>query len=878
MNIDKIQERLILMFEPSTKIGEKRKIVFLTDPKNQYREVIDNNVLNIDNVKIHELTENNNFYTKYLLEEEDTDSNYLIYTNLDSLTDKSNWLIDIVLYSQIFYADKLSMDLDDLGISVSLRETCEKYEKFFNNNKRIDKLSKLNIKDYTEETLELGMIASLCGSKTIDTEEIFRNIFIKSIDEYGYICEDEDNKYYTDIKSILGTDILLKYANKYYGFNSEEFSIKKLLIAIIITALSKDIDADLLSNYNSYISKEKSSCCLFIDRWMNDLRNTESYNKVVEVLEKELDTLNIFNDIEVEKLKNIDILPCIDKQIILYIINSINNGVRKYDEYIEFIKDRRTTHFYSKYENTYDSIVNLINMYKIEYKNIYGIPKEDPKTMFNMYKDEYYEMDMYYRKFYIAHDKEVNSDIPKKLSNKVEEIYNKFINELNTNWTASIESNMDGQWGIMGVINQKDFYKHYVNPSISLGDRMFVIISDALRYEVGKELTDRLNEEIIGSTSIDAMLSVIPSITKLGMASLLPHKNIEIKKDLKVFVNGEDANGYDEDLDVTSISRNSAGLENRKTTIESSVASSIAIDFEKLIELTREERKEKLKGYKLVYIYHDQIDAIGDKASTENQAFEATEKAISDIQRIIKIIRNELGGSNVIITSDHGFIYQRNKLEESDKLSKDINGALEVKRRYMLSHQDEYVNGTMKFSMDYILGDGSDLYAYIPNSIMRFKTQGSGANFVHGGASLQEVVVPVIQFKNIRKTSKNSIKAEKVKIQPITSSNKITNTPFKIKMYQSEKVSLNKKSANYSVYLIDENNSIISDIHNIIADKISDNPNEREFTIVLNIPRTLKYDRNKDYYLITKDKDEDIVINKTAFKISLGIMSDIDFF
>ncbi len=125
MNIDKIQERLILMFEPSTKIGEKRKIVFLTDPKNQYREVIDNNVLNIDNVKIHELTENNNFYTKYLLEEEDTDSNYLIYTNLDSLTDKSNWLIDIVLYSQIFYADKLSMDLDDLGISVSLRETCE---------------------------------------------------------------------------------------------------------------------------------------------------------------------------------------------------------------------------------------------------------------------------------------------------------------------------------------------------------------------------------------------------------------------------------------------------------------------------------------------------------------------------------------------------------------------------------------------------------------------------------------------------------------------------------------------------------------------------------------------------------------------------------
>lgn len=877
MNIDKIQERLKLMFEPSTKIGENRKIVFWTDSKNQYRDAIDNNEINIENVKIHELKDNNNFYTKYLLEEEDTQSNYLIYTNLDNINDKSNWLIDIVLYSQIFYADKLSMDLDDLGIGVNLRHIATKYEKFFNNSKRVEKLRSFGLKDYTEETLELGMLASLCASKTTDIEEIFRNIFIKSIDEDGYICEDEENKYYTEIKSILGEDILLKYANKYYGFDKEEFSIKKLLITIIITALSKDIDQSLLFNYNSYITNEKLNCHLFIDRWMNNIKNTESYCKVSQVLESELGIYDVFKNIQIDELKNIDILPGIDKQIILYIIDSIENKIRKYTEYIEVIKDRRTTHFYDKYENIYEALINLINMYNFDYKNTYGIIKEDPKTMFESYKNEYFEMDMYYRKFYIACDKEINSDIPKKLSNKVEELYSKFINDLNSNWTSSIETNMDGHWGIAGIINQKDFYKNYVNPSVSMGDRIFVIISDALRYEVGKELCDKLNEEVIGSTTIDAMLSSIPSITKLGMASLLPHKSISIRNDLKVFVDGEDANGYDED-ELNLVSRNSAGLENRKRIIESSVQNSIAIDYESLIELTREERKEKLKGYKLVYIYHDQIDAIGDKASTENQAFNATDKAILEIQRIIRIIKNELGGVNVVVTSDHGFIYQRNKLEESDKLDKDIDKALEVKRRYMLSNKDTDINGTMKFSMDYILGDDSNLYAHIPNSIMRFKTQGSGANFVHGGASLQEVVVPVVQFKNIRKSSKNSVQVEKVKIQPIVLSNKITNTPFKVRMYQTEKLSLNKKLAKYNVYMVDDKDNIISDIHSIIADKTSDNPNEREFTIILNIPRTIKYDRNKDYYLITKDKDEEIIINKTAFKISLGIMSDIDFF
>lgn len=877
MNIDKIQERLKLMFEPSTKIGENRKIVFWNDSKNQYRDVIDNNEINIENVKIHELTDSNNFYTKYLLEEEDTQSNYIIYTNLDNINDKSNWLIDIVLYSQIFYADKLSMDLNDLGISSDLRHIVTKYEKFFNNSKRVEKLRSLNIKDYTEEMLELGMLASLCSSKTTDIEEILRNIFIESINEDGYIYEDEENKYYVKIKNILGQDILLKYANKYYGFDKKEFSVKKLLITILITSLSKYIDESLLYKYSLYITKEKLNCYLFIDKWMNNIKSTESYSKVSQALESELGIYEVFKNMSIDNLKKIDMLPGIDKQIILYIIDSIENEIIKYDEYIEIIKDRRTTYFYRKYENIYEALINLINMYEFNYKNTYGIIKEDPKTMFERYKNEYFEMDMYYRNFYIACDKEINSDIPKKLSNKVEALYNKFINDLNSNWTSSIETYMNSNWNITGIINQKDFYKNYINPSVSVGERVFVIISDALRYEVGKELCDKLNEEVIGSTTIDAMLSSIPSITKLGMASLLPHKYISIKNDLKIFVDLDDINGYDENKS-NLLSINSAGFENRKKIIENSVKNSMAINYDSLIELTREERKEKLKGYKLVYIYHNKIDAIGDKASTENQVFDATNKAILEIQRIIKIIKNELGGVNVLVTSDHGFIYQRNKLEESDKLDKDIDKTLEIKRRYILSNKNTDINGTMKFSMDYILGDNSNLYTYIPNSIMRFKTKGSGANFVHGGASLQEVVVPVVQFKNIRKSNKNSVQVEKVKIQPVISSNIITNTPFKITIYQTEKVSLYRKEANYSVYLVDDKDNIISDIHSIIADKTSDNPNEREFTLVINIPRTIKYDRNKDYYLKIKDKDEDIIVNKTTFKISLGTMSDMDFF
>ena len=861
MNIEKIQTKLQSMFELSTQIGENRRIVFWNDPKHQYIELIDNNELILDNVKIHKLTENNNFYTKYLLEEEDIESNYLIYTNILDLTDKSNWLIDIVLYSQIFFADKLSIDLDELKIPSHLRSIAEQYEKFFKNNKRISKLSKLDISEFTEENLELGMIASLSNSKTIEMDDIFRTIIIESIDEEGYLIEDDDNKYYKEINNILGDSILKKYASKNYGYSYEEFSIKKLIITIVITALSKDISKEYLYNFESYITNQYLNCHLFIDKWMNDTRTRQNYNQLINVIENDLNLQSIFDNVEIEEIKDIEIAPCIDKKIILYIINSINNNIRQYNNYITTIKDRRTTHFYSEYQYTYESLLNLINMYKLESDHLYGILKEDPKKMFDTYKEDYSQMDMYYRKFYVAHDKEINNDIPKKLAIKVEEIYNNFINDLNSKWTSSIESNMEGKWIIPGVRNQKDFYRNYVYPSVSIGDRVFVIISDALRYEVGKELCDKLNEEVVGSTQIDAMLSVIPSITKTGMAALLPHEEINIRNN----------------IDVYDKNQSTSGIENRKNIIQNSVKSSIAVDFDTLISLTRDDRKEMLKGYKLVYIYHNKIDAFGDKAATENQAFDAVEDTINDIQRIVRIIRNDLGGTNVLVTSDHGFIYQRSKLEESDKISKTKNYALEIGRRYMISDKNDDIEGTVKFNMEYLL-DNNNYNVYMPNSIMRFKTQGGGSNFVHGGSSLQEVVVPIVQFKNIRKTSKRSVQVEKVKVHPIITSNKITNTPFKVRLYQTEKISSTNKEANYNIYLIDDKNEILSDVHSIIADKTSDNPSEREFSIVLNIPRSIKYDKNKSYYLVVKDKDDEVIISRESFTISLGIMSDIDFF
>lgn len=55
-----------------------------------------------------------------------------------------------------------------------------------------------------------------------------------------------------------------------------------------------------------------------------------------------------------------------------------------------------------------------------------------------------------------------------------------------------------------------------------------VVISDAMRYEVGEELLGRIRNLDRYDAEIEPALASLPSYTQLGMASLLPNKEIRI--------------------------------------------------------------------------------------------------------------------------------------------------------------------------------------------------------------------------------------------------------------------------------------------------------------------------------------------------------------
>lgn len=852
MNINQIEAALSDIFNEPLKDGEQRKIVFWVDKDNEFTEDIEH--LTVDKVKVHTLIDRNQFQTKYLLEEEDPMSSYLIYTNTE-LGVEDNWLADTVFYSKTFYADRISLILSELNIDPSLRAVIKKYERFFNNKERFRKFSALNIETYSEGIIELSIMSVLCNVRTPDFEEVLKAVLMDTLD-------DNENKYLSLLEKFFDIEVFWNYVCNHYGYEREKKSLKTLFIHLVVTAFSQSVGEENIKELENFISnRNKTNAVVFIDHWMHHKTDYMVFDEYAEMAEHEIQLSNIMNNVPIEAFKQADTFPYLDRAIIIYIANGLVTQLEDYEEYTKLIKLRRAKHYYDNFSSIYEALYYTVKIHEFYKEHRQGIPQGRAIDLYQAYVIDYHLMDTYYRKFYVAYDEESNHDLLKKLKMLVENLYtNWYMGELSSHWSQAVESEMTQDWSLPGIKNQQDFYSTFIDSKVRNGERVFVIVSDAMRYEIGVELAERLNTETMGVCDVETLLGVVPSITKLGMPSLLPHKEIDIDTNARVFVDGKD----------------SSGLENRKKIIESKVTESIAVHFQDVLAMNKAGRRETFKGKKLIYIYHDTIDAMGDKASTEVYTFNAVETSLNQLYDLVKIIRDDLSGTNVYITADHGFLYQRDELEESDKIGQDSIDNIEVKRRYILSKEQREVSGQLAINLSSVIRNEQQLTAYLPKATLRYKMQGSGINFVHGGASLQEIVVPLLSFKNKRTGQKGARAIKKVDIKLTNTTRKITNSIFNLEFFQTEKVEDKTTPRTVVIYMADEEGNIISNEETIIGDRPFDNPADRTFKIRF-VLKNIPYDRNKTYYLTIRDTETSVVVEKIPFNINLGIISDFDF-
>ncbi len=838
----------------------KRRIVVWIDEDQEFIDKLDE--IAIGNAKVVALTGANNFYVKKLLAVDDPASNYLVYRPFSIESDEDDWLLDVELYSEEFRADLLSMWMDEMGVSQTpvLRRGFKQYRKFFNAQSRRNKVAGQTDVPATMSQLQMAIMAAICGLKTAKA-----NVIIKSVLQNG--MRKENNALFQEFVNYEIDDVFWGMVAQGTGYQETEPELARLAAHILLTASTRTMQIEFLSGLEMLLSSaHQANCYDFVADWMRSEDGTDIYSISLDV-EEELKLPQRFMKLQVEDLVATEVFPCIDEVVLIKLMTEISDNIIDVDRITKTVEKRRTCVWYNDVAVYYDGVLQMAKMQSFFIKHSGGFHTVEPKKIWKEYTTEYYLMDSYYREFYKTYSESLKnyhaelSDLFARVKDRAEGLYSTwFLGQLGTSWSNACSENLREYGRVLEVPCQDDFYRD----KVSMADnKTYVVISDALRYEVAATLAEQLQRETQAGVELKSMQAIFPTITKFGMAALLPHKELSVE--LKV--------GQTERLAVLADGQ-STESNNRDKVLKSADSASVALKYKSLIGMKRADRQELVKGMNVVYIYHDTIDEAG---HLEKNIFTACDEAIQELKNLVRIITNDFGGTNILITADHGFLYTFNPLSEDDKVDKTTQSEedIEIGRRYAIMQKDAKPQYLLPVKF---LEDKTPYSGFAPRDNIRIKMKGSGLNFVHGGISLQEMVVPVIEYHFLRNQYKEYTKhkskydTKPVEISLLSANRKISNMIFSLSFYQKEAVGGNREAATYQLYFTDSVGKTVSDIQTIIADKTTENGQERTFRCNFNL-KSQEYSNTEIYYLLIADENG-LEVQREEFQIDIAFALD----
>ena len=854
---------------------EQYRIIFWNDSEQEFVDVIGS--LNIPSVEILYLDEIGQFKTKYLIELEKPDNKFLVYSKKQEPEYEDDWLLDMRLYNYQFRADSASIIVEELGLQeFHMVNHIRKRIAFFNNKEQFSKLKEIIKSDDTEREIDSKMIAVCAGSKTDDLNEVLYTLFYR-IAQNGELESMPEG--WKKIERLQLTDIFWQMVFESFGYKVDNPNLKDLLICLFITDFSASLHCEIPPSLKQFQLDNKINASIFLDKWRDSQARMPAYEYLSQELEKLLKIEDNISSLSVEELQDSQTFFVTEKIIAnqlkdrLLQIMSEDWTVNQLDEIEDYAQKRCAMYWANPafqsdnvdrdiYYSIYNAMINAVHLLKMR-----GIPSNETEflsdsaeTLFDLYRTKYYQVDQLYRLFHenISISTKEGRNILGGLGNKINDIYtNWFLYEINSQWENLISPE---KWSINRIYNQYEFFRQF--PEKHMGKKkstVFVIISDALRFEVAEELACKINQKYRQAAEIETMLGVLPSYTALGMAALLPHEKMSYDSNGEVLVDGEKLNSLD-----------------RRNNYLSKFFGA-AVRAESLINMRREDAREFVKDKQVVYIYHNRIDAIGDDAKTEESTFSATRETIDELEKIVSFVINSLLANNVFITADHGFIFTKtiqediDKYRVSDAIDKEL--ILKMNKRFILGNYIPDIPGTIRGRCAHTAGMSleNDMQFILPKGMSRFHFMG-GARFVHGGMSLQEIVIPVITVKQVRGKEKESTRRTKVEIQILGNQHRVTTEKYRMQLLQLTAVSERVDPLTVKIAIYDDD-VLVSDIKTITFDSSSTELSERQKDAILTL-QNRTYDHKKNYRLVARDLDANIEICAVNIKINRSFISD----
>ena len=816
---------------------ESQRLVFWHDPVGEYAPYLD--ALDLANVTTLRV-ENNEYAVKNRVLRDEPTGKFLIYRTGVVPTGIGNWLLDLELAYGVFTADRTALLRQGLGLTGDgIDDVVRDHDKFFRAARRVETLKALLLADDDADRLRAKMCAVLLGQREHSMLELTRTLLIENAngknDKYSVLAEYGLDRFYWGGVA------------KIYGYRASEASVDDFVLWLFRQAINEfasDTPGSLRNIQLDFASLR------------NDRRSADELATLAKRAARDLDYAGSIEDADLDDLVGNDLFEDVEEKVVSTLARAITERTIGARSAAEIIRGRQSSIWIGPYRTLYAALGAASELLGVLATATFEIPSFEEGL--RRYQTDWFRIDQLYRQFRFAARTAEHAGLLQVLSAEVEKYYvNKFVYELGNAWQPHVDA-VD-QWRSNVLDSQADFFKRRVEPIIRKGNKKaVVIISDALRFEVADELGTRIRREDRFDATLDAMLGVLPSYTQLGMAALLPHQTI----------------GHSPSGDPVLVDgQRTDGTANRGKIL--AAVDGHAIRAEDVFTKTNGELRELYTQHQVLYVYHDRIDTTGDEARSESQVFKAAEDALRELIDLVKQLTNA-NATNILVTADHGFLYQDTALADAFYLSNKPQGdeLIVINRRYVLGRGLKENPAFSTFEPEQ-LGLDSDLQVQIPKSIHRLTMRGAGSRYVHGGASLQEVVVPVLTINKKRKSD-----TRLVNVEILPEAEKITTGQLVVKLFQSEPVSEKVQPRHLRAGLYG-GKVLISNQPELLFDQTSDDQRERYQSARLLLSQEANEFNNRSVELRLEERIENTthwrVYAKAIYTLKRSFTSDFDF-
>ncbi|MCL4556929.1 MAG: BREX-1 system phosphatase PglZ type A, partial [Gammaproteobacteria bacterium] len=507
-----------------------------------------------DNVVLIQIDEMPTLAIKAQVKASREQNHFLFYSQQPQPAFESDWLLNLRLQAKTFYADAISMQMESLGVvNQGLREHLKQRAKFLRAKDRLNKLSRLTNANDDALQLDLKMMTVLAAADQADIAQLLFKIIATTAYQLENDLDVTQNPLLDSFEDYGLASSFWSLIDVHFGYSSTQPTIMDLLVKLLVTDFSLNVSnpknlppaikAQLLTN-----GQKATSALVFVSQLRNHLALVDAYQRISNHVAQVINLEHLLDSMIADELLNSHTFALVEKRLIAALRTELLAETLDWQRINQSIEARRSGYWLNlpnfgqleaeqlAYKACYDALIAATSFRQLSQKYHAGFSFTDAHHALDSYTSELFLFDQLYRQYHRAAQqvKAATWSVLQPLSDRIEQDYIEwFLPHFSRAWSSVLEGEQGllSTWQVNGWQAQQQFYAQKVKPYFNQGvKRVFVVISDALRYEAAEELVSQLNSKNRYKTRLDVMLGVLPSYTSLGMAALLPHQKLTYKR------------------------------------------------------------------------------------------------------------------------------------------------------------------------------------------------------------------------------------------------------------------------------------------------------------------------------------------------------------